>query len=233
MCVTTHHYPDNPQIGGRVAIDLGTTNLATTDRGVVIRGPTHQKHYDTQIDKVKSKRDKTCKKNSRRFNHLSKVVRKLHTVKARKTNDSLHKISKDLSRRYQVAIVEKLPIKRMSETEATGRNRVTRNSCIARFIDMLRYKMHKLLEVNPAHTSQVCSLCRHHLEYKLKLKDRTFKCPKCHLTLDRDQNAALNILQLGIVRLHNLHREDVSIVDIEPGMWLDIDSRRCLEQAMA
>mgnify|MGYP003388553707 CR=1 FL=1 len=50
-----------------------------------------------------------------------------------------------------------------------------------------------VLEVDPAHTSKSCSGCGHAFE-DLTLSDRWVTCPDCGLSLDRDHNAALNIL---------------------------------------
>jgi putative transposase len=236
VCITTSYNPPRDHSNTIVALDLGTSNLATTDHGEVIRGPTHQKSYDKRIDTLKTRRDTTCKKGSRRYNHLSKVVRRLHSVKTRKINDSLHKISKDLSSRYDTVVVEQLNLKKMSETEATGRNRIIRNSCISRFTDMLRYKVNRLIEVNPMHTSQVCARCHHKLAKRLGLKHRTFKCPDCGLSVDRDHNAAVNIRQLGLALRDPgcyKQRPRVTIVDLPHVLWACEDTQLCLEQAMA
>jgi putative transposase len=50
--------------------------------------------------------------------------------------------------------------------------------------------------VNPHKTSQLCSGCKREGPYK-DLSERTHTCPHCGLVLDRDHNAALNILRLG------------------------------------
>ena len=52
------------------------------------------------------------------------------------------------------------------------------------------------IQVNPAYTSQTCSGCGS--RHKLKLSDRIFHCPVCGFQLNRDVNAALNILSLGM-----------------------------------
>lgn len=49
--------------------------------------------------------------------------------------------------------------------------------------------------VNPAYTTQDCSCCGH--RQVLALADRTYTCPCCGLVLDRDLNAARNILRLA------------------------------------
>ena len=53
----------------------------------------------------------------------------------------------------------------------------------------------KYVAVNPAYTSQDCSQCGH--RQPLSLSDRTYHCPCCGLILDRDLNAARNILRLA------------------------------------
>ena len=55
------------------------------------------------------------------------------------------------------------------------------------------------IAVNPAYTSQDCSACGY--RQKLSLSDRTYSCPCCGLELDRDHNAALNILALGLLAM--------------------------------
>ncbi|MFP4655071.1 MAG: zinc ribbon domain-containing protein, partial [Methanohalobium sp.] len=49
-------------------------------------------------------------------------------------------------------------------------------------------------KVNPNYTSQVCSHCGRIKKEKLKLNERTFHCSNCGLEIDRDLNAAVNIL---------------------------------------
>ena len=63
---------------------------------------------------------------------------------------------------------------------------------------MLTYKCNfygKMLHlVDPKHTSQTCSCCGNQLQSKLSLSNRLFKCEDCDLEIDRDLNAAINIL---------------------------------------
>ena len=68
------------------------------------------------------------------------------------------------------------------------------------FRNVLSYKAvnagRKYVEVNPAYTSQDCSGCG--FRAKKPLKERWHHCPMCGLSLDRDTNAAKNILALGL-----------------------------------
>ena len=50
--------------------------------------------------------------------------------------------------------------------------------------------------VNPANTSKMCSRCG--LLVEKILSDRTHECSSCGLVMDRDHNAVINILRLGL-----------------------------------
>jgi len=66
---------------------------------------------------------------------------------------------------------------------------------------MLEYKCNwygkKLIAINPFKTSQICSNCGYD-DGKHELDIREWTCPNCHKTLDRDTNAAKNILNIGL-----------------------------------
>jgi putative transposase len=53
--------------------------------------------------------------------------------------------------------------------------------------------------VNPRNTSKMCSGCGTLVEKSLR--ERTHSCPQCGLVLDRDVNAAINILHRGLQTL--------------------------------
>jgi putative transposase len=57
----------------------------------------------------------------------------------------------------------------------------------------------KVVLVNPAYTSQMCSSCG--TIVKKDLSERVHNCPKCGLVMDRDLNASKNILRLGLQSL--------------------------------
>jgi transposase len=73
------------------------------------------------------------------------------------------------------------------------------------FLNMLDYKAVEagslVLEVNPAYTSQTCSKCGKIV--KKELSERIHKCGACGLEMDRDLNASLNILRVGMDSLSN------------------------------
>lgn len=139
-----------------------------------------------------------------------------------------------MSTKYDVVVVEDLHVHDMVEhSKARGRNRQIHNKCMSKFVSMLEYKCKRLIKVNPMFTSQTCCLCHHKLDKKLPLTKRMFTCPSCGLKLDRDHNAAINILQLGYAKSAGWLRSNKTIIDVPPLMYIDDTIRQCLEQAIA
>lgn len=193
ICITTDYEYRKEEREEIIGIDVGISNLAALSNGEIIRNKTHSKYFDRQINELKSRRDK-CTKHSRKFRCLDKVVQRLYGVKNRKINDFQHKVSKNLSGRFDTIVIEDLNLKSMSESEIIGLNRELRNSKIASFINKLNYKVNYIVEVNPKNTSKTCNSCG-----KIKsmpLCERTYEC-ECGYKEDRDVNAAKNILCLG------------------------------------
>jgi putative transposase len=54
----------------------------------------------------------------------------------------------------------------------------------------------RVILVNPRNTSQTCSRCG--MIVAKTLSDRVHSCPHCELGMDRDQNAAINSMRLGL-----------------------------------
>lgn len=81
---------------GVLAIDLGVKTLATgvneQGRFYHIGGFKGVRWYNKQLDKIRSRRDR-CKKESRRYRHLSQVYQRVSQKKRNKQQDCLHKAS--------------------------------------------------------------------------------------------------------------------------------------------
>ena len=175
-----------------VGLDVGIKNIAALSTGEIIE---YMKYYNKIIDSTKSYRDKRCKKGSRKYKSLSNKIRRLYGVRDRKTTDFLHKVSKNLSSRFDTIVVEDLNLKKMSEGKITSLNKNLRESSIGKFISFLEYKTNNLIKVNPYNTSKMCSNCGK--IHDINLSVRTLICD-CGLKMDRDVNAAINILGKGL-----------------------------------
>jgi putative transposase len=93
-----------------------------------------------------------------------------------------------------------------------GLNKSISDAGWGKFLTFMKYKADLLgkqvVGVNPADTSQTCSGCGEIVKKSLSV--RTHKCPHCKLVLNRDHNAAINILRLGLQSL-GLSQEALTI----------------------
>ncbi|MXV84235.1 transposase [Candidatus Poribacteria bacterium] len=74
-------------------------------------------------------------------------------------------------------------------------------------------------QVNPKNTSQTCSACGKKSPKKLSLAIRTYDCSFCGTSLDRDHNAAINIL----LRAARAHRGERWVTDLCETRNLSVD----------
>lgn len=185
-----------------VGIDVGITTFATLSDGNTIENPrffeTKQNDLARKQRKFQKVRDaKKCVRKAKRA--VSKVHKKIRNCR----HDFAHKITNRLVQTYETICIE--DINANSLIRKRWCNKQLLDAAWASFTSMLSYKAEcagrKLVKVNPAYTSQTCSVCGTRTVHELK--DRTFKC-SCGHEEDRDLNASRNILRLGLQSLGNL-----------------------------
>jgi len=179
-----------------VGIDVGLSNFAVFSDETIIPNPRFFKEEEKKIAKLQSRRDKTKNKK------LNKAIQKRHNKVKNKRKDFCHKLSRQIVNKYSKIFVEDLSINTMKE-DMKYLSKSINDASWNLFINNLIYKAEdagrKIKLVNPAYTSQDCSSCSYRV--KKKLSDRTHNCPNCGLKIDRDLNAAKNILRIGLYSL--------------------------------
>lgn len=107
----------------------------------------------------------------------------------------LHQQSARIARSYDLIAVEDLKVANVLRNEHLARS--ISDAAWATFTNMLAYKAERagahFVRVDPKMTSQSCSGCG--TIVRKGLADRVHSCPECGLVLDRDHNAAVNILR--------------------------------------
>lgn len=189
-----------PELSSQVGIDVGLKTFATLSDGTEIANPRFFRQEEKSLAKVQRKHSKLAKGTPQRRKHR-KVLARVHERTRFRRNNFTHQQSRSLVNSYGVIAVEDLHV-----------NRLTHNHCLAKsihdaawsqFFAQLSGKAEEagrvFVKVNPAYTSQDCSRCHH--RQSMPLSERTYHCPCCLLSLDRDLNAALNIRAVG---LHSL-----------------------------
>jgi putative transposase len=142
-----------------------------------------------------------AKKGSRKRKKRRKVVVHVHERIANKRRDFAHQESRKLVNRFAIIVFEKLNIKGMLKNHHLAKS--IADAAWNQLVTFTSYKAEnagrRAVQVNPRNTSRMCSGCGELAEIDLRV--RIFHCTGCGLTLDRDHNAAINILRLGLQSL--------------------------------
>lgn len=185
-----------PKTNQAIGIDAGISSFLTLSDGTQID---NWKYYERSQKKLRvaQRRVARRKKGSNRRRKAVMQLKKIHQKIKNQRKDFQHKISTWIVQNYDLIVVEKLNLLGLSRSFLSKQ---MNDVAIGNFFNMLRYKAEsadrKLIEVNPAFTSQDCSSCGERVKKDLSV--RVHHCLKCGLTLDRDENAAINILRLGL-----------------------------------
>lgn len=173
-----------------VGIDLGLNSFAVLSDGNVIDNPRYYRKSEEELKIVQSRYSKHKGKATKR------KLSALHHKVANQRLDFLHKESRRLINQYDLIAHEDLNIKGLAQMSLS---KSVHDAGWGLFISMLTYKAEEAgkyaIAVNPYRTSQTCSQCG--TIVKKTLDDRQHDCPECGLSMDRDLNAAHNILKLG------------------------------------
>jgi putative transposase len=181
-------------------VDVGISKFLTLSDDTRIPNPDFFRKEEKALAKAQRRLSK-CEKGTPEYKRALRVVQRIHERIRNKRDDFIHKLSLWLIRSFGIICFEKLNIKGM-----------LKNHCLAKAISdcawaqLVRYTLYKAesagrvcVLVDPRYTTKMCSRCGCIIE--ISLSERTFNCPHCGLALDRDVNAAINILRLGLQSL--------------------------------
>lgn len=189
-----------------IGLDYASDGLYVDNNGNV--GTNHKYYRESHNKLAKAQRRlsrmRGSKKNEVKSNNYIKQLRKVNKIHRHIANqrlDNLHKVSTEIANQYDIVCVESLNMKSMSN-KGFGNGKATLDNGYGMFLSMLKYKLAErnkyLVKVDKWFpSSQICHCCGTvHPEMK-DLALRKMTCD-CGLTISRDQNAAINILNEGL-----------------------------------
>lgn len=180
-----------------VGIDVGIKSFAFTSDGENVKNPKFLRASEKKLKKAQRRLSKKKKGSKNRKKQISKVAN-LHEKIANQRKDFLHKLTYKWSKEYSIVFVEDLNIRNMIRNRKLSKS--IQDAGWGMFRNLLEYKCHreggKLVRVKPHYTTQDCSCCQNRVKKSLSV--RTHVCTKCGTILDRDHNAAINILNKGL-----------------------------------
>ena len=198
-----------------VGIDVGLDSFITDSNGLQIDNPRFSKNAEPKLKKVHRSLSRKVKGSNNWKKAKAKLSESYEKVKNQR-KDFAHKVSRMYVNTYDQIIVEDLNIKQLKEHKFKSTRKSVSDVSWNQFISFLTYKAESagksLIKVNPKNTSQICSFCGSYVQKDVSVRLHTCNCG---LSLDRDYNAALNILNRGIghpsqpVELQPLHHLSV------------------------
>jgi putative transposase len=188
--------------GSSIGIDLGVSTLLTgvDDSGNVITvvGP---KALRTSLRRLRRASRAHSRKAPGSVNRRKSAARlaRIHAKAANARTDALHQATTELARRYETVIAEDLNVAGMIRNRHLARAITDQGLGTAR--RMLAYKTtwnggRLIIAGRWFPSSKACSGCGA-AKAKLALSERTYRCDRCDLVMDREVNAASNLLHLA------------------------------------
>jgi len=181
-----------------VGIDVGLKTFAALSNGEFIENPRFFRNEENALAKAQRRFDNVKNNHgSKERKAAKKVVRRVHERVKNRRHNFVHQQSRKLVNRFGMIAVEKLNVKGMVKNHCLAKS--ISDASWTQFRSALTMKAENagrlVVAINPAYTSQDCSACGYRA--KKKLSERWHHCPMCGLVLDRDINAAVNIMALG------------------------------------
>ena len=179
--------------------DLGLKDFIIFDSGEVIENPKYYRKTEYRIKKTQRVLSK-CKKFSKNYKKVQLKLAKLHEKIKNQRKDFQHKISRRIVNENQIIVSEDLNVKGMLKNHKLAKS--IQDASFSSFCRMISYKAdeqsRQYIKIGTFYpSSKLCHCCG--FKYTgLKLNERFWTCPNCGIYLDRDENAAINILNEGL-----------------------------------
>ena len=184
--------------GGAVGVDLGVKTLATLSDGTIIANPHCLAASERRLKRAQKALSRKTRGSKRRAKARAKVAR-IHARVANQRIDAIHKATTWLAGTYSEISIEDLNAAGMVRNHHLAK--AVMDAAFAEFRRQLEYKtaktgarLHVIDRWYPS--SKTCSKCGR-VKAKLSLSERVYRCDGCGLVMDRDLNAAVNILVAG------------------------------------
>ncbi|WP_027461451.1 RNA-guided endonuclease InsQ/TnpB family protein [Deinococcus murrayi] len=191
-----------PLTGSAVGIDLGVNHLVITSDGEFVDNPRFLRSAQKRL-RVAQRSLSRKKRGSNRRKKAKAAVARLHLKVKRQRDDLHHKVALKLVRENDLIAHEELNITALTRTRLS---KSVLDAGWAGLLDKLRAKAEEagrvVVGVCPKYTSQDCHQCGHREKHSLSVRE--FICKGCGAVLNRDWNAAMNILARALPSVGNV-----------------------------
>lgn len=183
-----------------IGLDLGVKDLVVTSEYEKYNNEKVIEKYEKRI-KRKQKRLAKKEKGSNNYEKLRKEIARIYRKLRNARKYSIHHITKKITDDNDIIVCETLKVKNMVKNHNLAK--VIEDASLSEIIRQLGYKAKwkgkKFYQIDTFYaSSQICSHCGYKNPLIKNLSIREYACPNCQYELDRDVNAAINILDEGL-----------------------------------
>ncbi len=178
-----------------IGVDLGIKMLATCSDGMTFENPRALKHAQKRLRRLERQKSRR-KKGGKNRKKTCRTLAKQHARVANMRKDAAHKLTSYLSKNHALVAIEDLHVAGMLKNHKLAQ--AVSDSNFGEIRRQLEYKaswqsVHLVIIDRWYASSKTCSGCGW-VDEDQDLSDRTFICQECGLGMDRDLNAAINIV---------------------------------------
>ena len=195
----TPHTPRDTRGLPVIGVDVGINSLATLDNGTQYENPRPLKRYERKLKKAQRKLSRKVFL-SENWYKQKRIVEKQHYRIACLRNDAHHKATTEIVNDASAIGIETLMVRNMLKNRNLAK--ALSDSALGGFLEKLRTKAESFgIPITEAPeffaSSKTCSSCGNK-KIDLTLADRQYQCRSCGISIDRDENAAINLRHLAV-----------------------------------
>ena len=196
---------DHVPTGSQVGIDVGLKAFYTDSDGATVANPRYLRKAETKLKRLHRRVSRTVKRSKNRKKAIKRLAKGYLQVQRRR-KDFAVKAARALVQSHDLVAYEDLQIAYLFKNHHLAKS--ISDASWGLFLSWVRHygQVHSIpvVAVPARFTTQDCSGCGERVKKSLSM--RTHVCPSCGLVLDRDWNAALNILAAALVIVAAPHR---------------------------
>jgi putative transposase len=197
FCIDQERIEKRQPTGKTIGLDVGLTHFYTDSNGQTVENPRHLRKSEKALKRLQRKLSHTSKGSNNRAKARNRLSRK-HLKVSRQRKDFAVKLARCVVQSNDLVAYEDLQVRNMVKNSKLSKS--ISDAAWSNFRSWLEYfgKVFGVVTVAvpPHYTSLNCSNCGEVVNKSLS--QRTHRCLHCGHVQDRDWNAAINILELGL-----------------------------------